>query len=151
MDNYGTQQKTRSAYLAEKASTFRAAFCSHQFPSWLNLVERWFGELSRQCIRRAHSSASRILQKAIREFLDAWNTKIPNLLFGRLRWNRSWKSCLAVRQTLEKIQPDALCHGAERRAIKLSIYFADTTLVSCPPGSRATDSLPTLSACREPS
>ncbi len=37
------------------------------------LVERWFGELSRQCIRRGAFLSVEDLQKAIREFLDAWN------------------------------------------------------------------------------
>jgi hypothetical protein len=39
------------------------------------LVERWFGELSRQCIRRGAFFSIEDLQKAIQEFLDAWNEK----------------------------------------------------------------------------
>ena len=75
----------------------------------------------------AHSSASRICKRPSGSFSTP-GTKIPNLLFGRLRWNRSWKSCLAVGKRSRRFNPDALCHGAERRAIKLSSYFADTTL-----------------------
>lgn len=75
----------------------------------------------------AHSSASRICKRPYRSF-STLGTKIPNLWFGRLRWNRSWKSCRAVGKRWRRFNPDALCHGAERRAIKLSSYFADTTL-----------------------
>ena len=41
--------------------------------SWLNLVERWFGELSRECIRRGTFFSVADLEKAIAEYLDAWN------------------------------------------------------------------------------
>jgi hypothetical protein len=42
--------------------------------SWLNLVERWFGELTGKRIRRGVFVSVEDLQKAIEEFLAAWNS-----------------------------------------------------------------------------
>ena len=41
--------------------------------SWLNLVERWFRELSEQAIRRGSFLSVSDLQQAIDEFRQAWN------------------------------------------------------------------------------
>ncbi len=41
--------------------------------SWLNLVERWFGELTSKRIRRGSFASVTDLQQAIAEFLAAWN------------------------------------------------------------------------------
>src|SRR2546427_8024394 len=44
------------------------------YGSWLNLVERWFAELTtKQILRGAHRSVSE-LERAIGAFLDAHNT-----------------------------------------------------------------------------
>ena len=43
--------------------------------SWLNLVERWFEELSEKAIRRGSFVSVPELQQAIDGFLSAWNTK----------------------------------------------------------------------------
>src|SRR6266704_3373143 len=51
-------------------------FVCHFVPtssSWLNLVERWFGELTSKRIRRGSFFSVEDLQKAIEEFLSAWN------------------------------------------------------------------------------
>jgi len=51
-------------------------FVSHFVPtssSWLNLVERWFGELTSKRIRRGSLRSVEDLEKAITEFLAAWN------------------------------------------------------------------------------
>jgi hypothetical protein len=71
----------------KKTGTFRVAlpqgsgerhprFITHFVPtssSWLNLVERWFGELTGQRIRRGVFLSVADLQTAIAEFLAAWN------------------------------------------------------------------------------
>jgi hypothetical protein len=41
--------------------------------SWVNLVERWFGELTNKRIRRGSFYSVGDLQKAIEESLAAWN------------------------------------------------------------------------------
>ena len=52
--------------------------------SWLNLVERWFSELSSQCIRRGAFFSVDDLKKAIREFLATWNED-PSSCLDRYR------------------------------------------------------------------
>jgi len=60
------------------------SFISHFVPtssSWLNLVERWFGELTSKRIRRGSFGSVEDLEKAITEFLAAWNEN-PKPLSG---------------------------------------------------------------------
>jgi hypothetical protein len=50
-------------------------FVLHFIPtsaSWLNLVERWFAELSEKAVRRGAFRSVEELQRAIHEFLAAW-------------------------------------------------------------------------------
>jgi transposase len=72
LDNYGTHKTPLiHAWLAK-----RPRFYVHFTPtygSWLNLVERWFAELTTKQIRRgAHRSVAE-LERAIQEFLDVHN------------------------------------------------------------------------------
>ena len=41
--------------------------------SWLNLVERWFGVISQQAIRRGSFDSVAELERAITRFLNNWN------------------------------------------------------------------------------
>ena len=41
--------------------------------SWLNLVERWFAELTTKAVRRGSFGSVADLQTAIAQFLEAWN------------------------------------------------------------------------------
>jgi hypothetical protein len=87
--------------------------------SWLNLIERWFGELSRRSIRRGAFFSIADLQLAIAEFLEAWNENPKPFV-----WTATVESIMAklsrCRQTLEKIQPGCTLPRRRKRAIKLS-------------------------------
>jgi hypothetical protein len=51
-------------------------FVCHFVPtssSWLNLVERWFRELTQKTIRRGSFGSVPDLKQAIEEFMRAWN------------------------------------------------------------------------------
>lgn len=103
MDNYGTHQHPRVRAWFER----RPRFVLHFVPtssSWLNLIERWFGELTSKRVRRGSFFSVEDLQKAIGEFLEAWNEKPQPFL-----WTATVESILAklsrCRQTLEQIQP----------------------------------------------
>jgi hypothetical protein len=74
MDNYGTHSKEEVRAWLKKHPRFRLHFVPTS-SSWLNLVERWFRELSAQCIRRGAFFSVSVdeLQHAIPDFLDAWN------------------------------------------------------------------------------
>ena len=103
MDNYGTHKKEEVHAWLKKHSRFRLHFVPTS-SSWLNLVERWFGELSSQCIRRGAFGSVEDLKEAITEFLAAWNEKPKPFV-----WTATVESIMEklsrCRQTLEKIQP----------------------------------------------
>jgi len=72
MDNYGTH-KTPEVQAWLKA---HPRFLMHFIPtssSWLNLVERWFGELTRKAIRHGVFFSVPNLIQAIEDFMQAWN------------------------------------------------------------------------------
>jgi len=85
----------------------RPRFVRHFVPtssSWLNLVERWFGELTSKRIGRGSFASVADLKQAIEEFLLAWNDNPKPFV-----WTATVESIIAklsrCRQTLENIQP----------------------------------------------
>lgn len=111
MDNYGTHGHAEvKAWL-----TKHPRFVIHYVPtscSWLNLIERWFAELTNKRIRRGSFFSVDDLIAAISEFLAAWNENPKPFV-----WTATVDSILAklarCRQTLEQIQPG--CTGPKRR------------------------------------
>jgi transposase/transcriptional regulator with XRE-family HTH domain len=103
MDNYGTHKHPNvQAWLKR-----HPRFVPHFVPtssSWLNLVERWFGELTAKAVRRSSFASVADLKAAIAEFLEAWNQN-PNPFV----WTATVESIQAkltrCRQTLEQIKP----------------------------------------------
>jgi transposase len=103
LDNYGTHKHPRVQAWMKR----HPRFISHFVPtssSWLNLVERWFGELTSKRIRRGSFGSVEDLEKAITEFLAAWNENPKPFV-----WTATVESIVAklsrCRQTLETIQP----------------------------------------------
>jgi transposase len=74
MDNYGTHKEPHVKAWLKKHPRFSCHFVPTS-SSWLNLVERWFEELSEKAIRRGNFVSVPDLQGAIERFLDAWNAK----------------------------------------------------------------------------
>jgi hypothetical protein len=72
--------------------------------SWLNLVERWFAELTNKRVRRGPFFSVGDLQHAIMEFLDAWNSD-PKPFVWTATVESIMKKLSRCRQTLEQIQP----------------------------------------------
>ncbi|EQD71537.1 transposase, partial [mine drainage metagenome] len=72
--------------------------------SWLNLIERWFAELTNKRIRRDSFLSVDDLVAAIEDFLAAWNENPKPFV-----WTATLDSIVAklarCRQTLEQIQP----------------------------------------------
>jgi transposase/transcriptional regulator with XRE-family HTH domain len=116
MDNYGTHKKQEVRTWLKKHPRFVLHFVPTS-SSWLNLVERWFGELSRQCIRRGAFFSVEDLKKAIREFLDAWNDNPQPFVWTATvesimeKLSRCW-------QTLEKIQPGCTLPRSRKKSNK---------------------------------
>src|SRR4051794_33297065 len=103
MDNYGTHGHADVRAWLDK----HPRFVIHYVPtscSWLNLVERWFGELTTKRIRRDSFFSVGDLETAIREFLAAWNENPKPFV-----WTAAVDSIVAklarCRQTLEQIKP----------------------------------------------
>ena len=72
MDNYGTHKTPLIRAWFAKRPRYHVHF-TPTYGSWLNLVERWFAELTTKQIRRgAHRSVNE-LERAITEFLEAHN------------------------------------------------------------------------------
>ena len=72
--------------------------------SWLNLVERWFGELTRKRVRRGSFFSVEDLERAIAEFLTAGNEH-PNPFVWTATVESIREKLSRCRGTLEEIQP----------------------------------------------
>ena len=103
MDNYGTHKHPRVQRWLKRHSRFIPHFTPTS-SSWLNLVERWFGELTGKRIRRGVFVSVEDLQKAIEEFLATWNSQPKPFV-----WTATVESIVEklsrCKQTLERIKP----------------------------------------------
>ncbi len=117
LDNYGTHGHERvRRWLAQ-----HPRFVLHFIPtssSWLNLIERWFTELSQKAVRRGVFRSVEELQQAIEAFLAAWNTNPPPFV-----WTASVEKILEkiarARHRLEQVQPG--CSLPKRKKISAVI------------------------------
>jgi transposase len=113
MDNYGTHGHAAvKAWLAK-----HPRFVIHYVPtscSWLNLIERWFAELTNKRIRRDSFFSVDELVAAINDFLAAWNDNPKPFV-----WTATVDSIVAklarCRQTLEQIQPGCTVPRSRKR------------------------------------
>jgi transposase len=58
--------------MAWRSSSFHMHF-TPTYASWLNQVERWFAELTRQLIERGDHRSVQALERDIRAWAAAWN------------------------------------------------------------------------------
>ena len=72
LDNYGTHKTATIRRWLAKRPRFHVHFTPTS-ASWLNLVERWFAEITRKQIRRGSHRSTRELERAIREYLRLTN------------------------------------------------------------------------------
>jgi hypothetical protein len=114
MDNYGTHKHPKVQAWLKGHPRFLPHFVLTS-SSWLNLVERWFGELSSKRVRRGSFSSVKDLQKAIGEFLAAWNEN-PKPFVWTATVESIQQKLAHCRQTLEQIQPG--CTQARKRKPK---------------------------------
>jgi transposase len=113
MDNYGTHSTPEVKSWLKRHPRFTV----HYVPtscSWLNLIERWFAELTNKRIRRDSFLSVEDLTAAIEEFLAAWNEKPRPFV-----WTATVDSIVAklnrCRQTLEQIQPGCTAPKTRKR------------------------------------
>ena len=72
MDNYGTHKTPPIRRWFAKRPRFHVHF-TPTYGSWLNMVERWFAELTNKQVRRGVHRSIAELELAIRTFIDAYN------------------------------------------------------------------------------
>jgi transposase len=113
IDNYGTHGTVEVKTWLKRHSRF----VIHYVPtscSWLNLIERWFAELTNKRIRRDSFLSVADLTAAIEDFLAAWNASPKPFV-----WTATVDSILAklarCRQTLEQIQPGCTVPKTRKR------------------------------------
>jgi transposase len=113
IDNYGTHGTVEVKAWLKK----HVRFVIHYVPtscSWLNLIERWFAELTNKRIRRDSFLNVADLTAAIEHFLAAWNASPKPFV-----WTATVDSILAklarCRQTLEQIQPGCTAPKTRKR------------------------------------
>jgi len=103
MDNYGTHKHPRVQRWLKR----HPRFITHFIPtssSWLNLVGRWFGELTGKRIRRGVFVSVDDLKMAIEEFLSAWNAD-PKPFVWTATVDSIVEKLNRCKQTLEQIKP----------------------------------------------
>jgi len=72
LDNYGTHKTAIIRKWFAKRPRFHMHF-TPTYGSWINLVERWFAELTNKRIRRGVFRSVKDLESAIREYIDVHN------------------------------------------------------------------------------
>jgi transposase len=89
VDNYATHKTTIIQKWFAKRPRFHVHF-TPTYGSWINLVERWFAELTNKRIRRGVFRSVKDLESAIREFIAAHNQDPTPFV-----WTRSADEILA--------------------------------------------------------
>jgi transposase len=83
-------------YLVKRAKRFTVHF-TPTHSSWLNLVERWFSEVTTKRIRRGSFSSVKELQRAIMDYIHHWNESGRHFV-----WTKNSKQILrSLRQAVQ--------------------------------------------------
>jgi transposase len=103
LDNYGTHKTPAVQSWLKRHKRFVPHFIPTS-SSWLNLVERWFGELTQKAVRRGVFVSVPDLVQAIEAFLAAWNED-PQPFVWTAKLEEILKKIERARAKLESIQP----------------------------------------------
>lgn len=103
LDNYGTHKTPEVQSWLKRHKRFMPHFIPTS-SSWLNLVERWFGELTQKAVRRGVFLSVPDLVQAIDAFLAAWNAD-PQPFVWTATLEAILKKIERARAKLESIQP----------------------------------------------
>ena len=114
MDNYGTHKEPHVQAWLKKHRRFVCHFIPTS-SSWLNLVERWFEELSEKAIRRGSFVSVAELQTAIDGFLEAWNQQ-PKPFIWTAKVEDIIKKIERARAKLEGIKPGCTQPRGKKKA-----------------------------------
>jgi transposase len=114
MDNYGTHKHAKVRTWLEKHPRFHLHFIPTS-SSWLNLVERWFAELTNKAVRRGSFQSVPDLIEKIMEFIESHNEHAKAFV-----WTATAEDILAkvekCRKRLEEVKPGCMS-GKKRQAV----------------------------------
>lgn len=114
LDNYGTHKTAQVQRWLKRHPRFKVHFVPTS-SSWLNLVERWFGDLTGKAVRRGSFSSVPDLVAAIEEFIAAWN-RDPKPFIWHARAEDILAKIERCRRRLEEIQPGSTVRRGRRKA-----------------------------------
>jgi len=99
-DNYGTHKHPAVRQWLAAHPRFQLHFTPTS-ASWLNLVERWFGLITSQAIRRGSFDSVAELERAITRFLDNWNQHAKPFVWTKTaaRIKRSIRNAKLISET----------------------------------------------------
>ena len=103
LDNYGTHGHPKVRQWLAKHPRFVLHFIPTS-SSWLNLVERWFAELSQKAVRRGTFQSVEDLEQAIQAFMQAWNSN-PSPFVWTATVEKIVEKLERCRRRLEQIKP----------------------------------------------
>ena len=95
-DNYSAHKAPEvKDYLKQK----EGRFIEHYIPthsSWLNMIERWFSEITSKRIRRESWSSLKELEEAITDYIITWNES-----GRRFSWTKTFDE---IKSSIEKVK-----------------------------------------------
>jgi transposase len=113
VDNYGTHKHANVRAWLRRHPRFVLHFVPTS-SSWLNMVERWFGQLDDKAIRRGVFHSVEDLEASIDAFLRTWN-KDPKPFVWTATVDSIIEKLSRCRRTLEKIQPGCTSPRTRKR------------------------------------
>jgi transposase len=113
LDNYGTHKTPEVQSWLKRHPRFAPHFIPTS-SSWVNLVERWFGELTEKAVRRGAFASVPDLVRAIEEFLAAWNEN-PRPFVWTAKLDDILKKIERARAKLESIEPGSTLPRRRRK------------------------------------
>src|SRR6266853_871827 len=115
MDNYGTHKEPHVQAWLKKHPRFVCHFVPTS-SGWLNLVERWFRELTEKAIRRGSFLSVPDLKQAIEAFMQAWNQN-PKPFIWSATVEDIIKKIDRARVKMEQIKPGSSQPRGKRRRL----------------------------------
>lgn len=114
MDNYGTHKSPPVQRWFARHPRFKVHFIPTS-SSWLNLVERWFADLTGKAVRRGSFASVPDLITAIEAFIEAWN-RDPKPFVWRAKAEDILAKIERCRRRLEQIQPGCTVPRRRKKA-----------------------------------
>jgi transposase len=114
MDNYGTHKTEQVKRWLKRHPRFKVHFIPTS-SSWLNMVERWFAEITGKAVRRGSFSSVPDLVAAIEEFIEEWN-RDPKPFIWTARAEDILEKIERCRRRLEEIKPGCTVRRGRKRA-----------------------------------